>query len=96
VSENTANAVTATKKTAERVAEKVANVDFEPVVVEITEVALDVPSKLVVPVKTLLIGVGVAAAGTGIYFGVRYWRNRKNVTTIVPNFVEEISLPDNA
>lgn len=88
MSENTAVA-TATKKTVEKVAQKIADVDFEPAVVETAELALEVPSKLVVPVKTLLIGAGVAAAGVGVYFGVRYWRNRKNDETVVPDTIAE-------
>lgn len=64
-----------------------------PTVVETAELALEVPSKVVLS-ERWLVGAGVvvgAAMGAGIFYGVQKFRNRNKTCVVVsvPDGVEE-------
>jgi hypothetical protein len=81
-----------TKKVVDKVATTVADTNILPVVAEVTEVAVQVPSKFVVSSKLVLgvtAGVAVGAAG---FYGVQKFREiraKKKANVIVPTSLED-------
>lgn len=75
-----------TKKTASKVAEKVADTNILPTVAEVAEVAVKVPSKFIVSGK-LVAGVAAGAAlGAGGYYAFqKFQEKRRAKKIIVPN-----------
>lgn len=76
-------AVNTSEKVVTRVAEKVADTDFVPTVVETAEVALKLPSKFVVSSKLVVGVVAGAAIGAGAVYGVQKYRQRRALKKVV-------------
>jgi hypothetical protein len=82
----------ATSKAADKAIKAVAAAsETLPTVVETAEVAMTVPSKVVLNQKLIVIvtAVTAAAAGAGVLWGVTKFRNRNKVTVEVPNNVDD-------
>jgi hypothetical protein len=84
VSETTNAVAHASQKTAAKTADKVAAV--LPDVVETVEVAMEVPAKVVLNQKVVVVAASVAGAAFGIagYWGFNKWRNRNKVVVELP------------
>lgn len=89
-------AVETTKKTAARVAEKVAETHILPSVVETAEVAVSLPSKFVVNGKVAaVLVVGSIALGAGGLYGIqklREMRDRKKAEKVVPDTIADATV----
>lgn len=91
MSTDNTTAVETTRKTAAKLAEKVADTNITPTVVEATEVALSLPSKFVMSGRGVaLLAVGATALGAGGLYGVQKLvaiRKAKKAEKAVPDAV---------
>lgn len=92
MSETTTAVTSASKKASDKaIAAVAAASETLPTVVETAEVALEIPSKVVLNQKlvvtvSLLAGVGV---GAGALWGINKFRNRNKTTLTVPSSLED-------
>ena len=92
------NVASSTTNTAVNKAAKAAGVtaaavsETLPTVVETAELAMEVPTKVVLNQRLIVVAsiVGGAALGAGILFGVQKLRDRKKNKVLVPDTIEDI------
>lgn len=91
----TTTAAKTTASVVKDVAKKVADDNVLPAVAEVTEVAVQVPSKFIVSSKFVAGVVGGVAVGAGAFYGIQKLRERlaakKAEKIVVPNDASELT-----